>query len=144
MAPLPFRLKLRPISCSSSAQPRSVGFQGLDECSFKTHLGMVCARRTRLVAATATVATLATAVATIAARLVGLRVGHGARRLLARKQSHLTQAPSLAVACCVECAFSVIGALLPGVTEEYALGMLKFWPKRAWAGALLGVTQGPE
>ena len=67
---------------SSSAQPRSVGFQGLDECSFKTNLGMVRARRTRLVAATATVATLATAVATIAARLAGLRVGHGARRLL--------------------------------------------------------------
>ena len=52
-----------------SAQPRSVGFQGLVECSFKTHLGMVCARRTRLVAATATVAALATAVATVAARL---------------------------------------------------------------------------
>jgi len=60
---------------SSGAQPRSVGFQGLDECSFKTNLGMVCARRTRLVAATAIVATLATAVATIAARLAGLRVG---------------------------------------------------------------------
>ena len=113
---------------SSSAQPRSVGFQGLDECSFKTHLGMVCARRTRLVAATATVATLAIAVATIAARLAGLRVGHGARRLLeyslARKHNHHTPAPSLAVACCVECAFSVIGALLPGVTEEYAQSML--------------------
>ena len=53
----------------SGAQPRSVGFQGLDECSFKTNLGMVCARRTRLVAATATVAALATAVATVAARL---------------------------------------------------------------------------
>ena len=61
---------------SSGAQPRSVGFQGLDECSFKTNLGMVCARRTRLVAATATVATLATAVATIAARLAGLRGSH--------------------------------------------------------------------
>ena len=53
-----------------------MGFQGLDECSFKTNLGIVCARRTRLVAATATVATLATAVATIAARLAGLRGSH--------------------------------------------------------------------
>jgi hypothetical protein len=58
----------------------SVGFQGLDECSFKMHLGMVCARRTRLVAATVTIATLATAVVTIVACLVGLRVGHGTRR----------------------------------------------------------------
>ena len=105
---------------------------------------MVCARRTRLVAATATVATLATAVATIAARLAGLRVGHGARRLLeyslARKHNHHTPAPSLAVACCVECAFSVIGALLPGVTEEYARDVKILAETLAWAGALLGVT----
>ena len=79
MAPLPFRLKLRPKSCTDAllhlraAAMTSVGFQGLDACSFKTHLGMVCARRTRLVAATATVAML-TAVATIAARPIGLRV----------------------------------------------------------------------